>query len=103
MKRAAPELMTGPNGSEDLRMAIRRLEWWHRVWEINNRERLAFPTFASWDDVTHDHDWESRNAYQSGALIDQCLICRVYRPHVEGTLSRQQKLYRLEDEAKRSS
>lgn len=73
---------------------IRKLERWHRVWEINNRERLITPTFASDDDVTHEHDWTFVETYTKySSLVDQCGICHVHRKHVPGTLSPMAKLH----------
>lgn len=86
--------MTDRNGPEDTARAIRRLEHWHRRWEILNRERLIFPTFASWDDITHEHDWtfNTRAMSKSGTMFDDCHICNVSRVHVVGTPTSMEKL-----------
>lgn len=55
--------------------AIRRLEHWHRVWEINHPERLAEPTFASAHDLTHEHRFEERISPRTGQLYQQCELC----------------------------
>lgn len=77
----------------DLERAIRRLERWHRDWEIRNRDRLAHPTFATEDEVTHDHDWTKQDhPTHSGREVDRCDACGIYRAHVEGTPGRVYKL-----------
>lgn len=85
---------TPPPTAEDIARAVRRLEHWHRTWEINNRERIVAPTFASEDDVTHEHRW-TFNTYsisKSGRMFDECDVCRVSRLHVTGTPSASDRL-----------
>lgn len=89
MKRTEPEFpgqRVYQDGPESLDRAIRRLEWWHRMWEINNRDRITHPSFASEHEVTHEHDWtRTVPSPISGALWDECDLCPAKRPHVDGT------------------
>lgn len=79
-------MMTYRDGPEDIDRAIRRLERWHRDWEIRNRERLVEPMFATWDEVTHEHEWTKQNSpARNGNWYDQCDHCHIIRKHVEGT------------------
>jgi hypothetical protein len=92
MKRSNDGLMVGPNGPEDRARAIRRLEAWHRVWEIKNRERLTHPTFANEHEVTHDHQWAFAEVLTNrGSFVDLCGCCGVFRRHVDGTPSEIEK------------
>jgi hypothetical protein len=76
------------DGPEDTARAIRRLEEWHRVWEINHPDRVISPTFASEWDITHEHDWVfDELSARVGKLADRCVRCRVRRAHVAGTPS----------------
>lgn len=83
---------------------IERLERWHRDWEIRNRDRLLVPTFATWDEFTHDHEWVFSDRFgPDGQEYDKCDRCWIVRMHVPGTLSRRQRLYRIEDDLKQRS
>lgn len=97
MKRTEPEFpgqLVYRDGPESLDRAIRRLEAWHRTWEINNRERLTHPTFATQHEVTHEHDWYMTHELRSdGTLLDRCSVCGVYRAHVSGTETPTGKMY----------
>lgn len=79
----------------EVERAIRKLERWHRDWEIRNRDRLLTPTFATWDEITHEHEWTKADnpSPVTGFWYDQCDHCRVIRQHVEGTPGR---IYKLE-------
>lgn len=94
-------LMMTRNGLETREQAIRRLERWHRTWEINNRERLITPTFATHHEVTHDHDWyRTEELSPNGLLMDRCSDCGIYRAHVPGTESPIGKMYQALYDAK---
>lgn len=67
---------TPPQPTEaDTAAAIRRLEWWHRKWEIDHPDKVAEPTFADEFDMTHAHVWSEPNASKTGTVFKRCRLC----------------------------
>lgn len=64
----------------DLERAIRRLERWHKVWEVKNPDRILAPSFATEEEMNHLHELVEEYSGHDGRTYYICLGCQVMWP-----------------------